>query len=413
MGWLATAAQTLASTLLALLVLLLLCHIATTTRTHQLPRASCSSTRPSKVTTHAGVTDSLTGRASGASTHGRQGRHGVMTAARHDDGGGGGGGRGGAAAGGLFDGAGGDSGSSGDSGSGCGGSGSGSGSDSSVAGILAGIKVYVRHFPRTTAGHFVKRQLAVACASSGVPLHQLHHRTGLERAHQAQAVSSSCSLPKPQRQQRCDRLPDEMELLCWHNTGIHPYYPQEVRRHCGCAVGGRGATSAPGTSRQSHHRRSGQPGGQRQRPESCIDSSSSAPHLDSGTIATVAVGVQPQRRHLAPTPGTCLVGGIRRPGQRATRLLLRVSAGGRDRQVQHAGAGRYREVQRCCGCGLWGEQEGVLLVRLVPVQDVCRVPTPDVARLPAAGRRGRSPIQAVRLSSHVCCCQWWAGDCSW
>jgi hypothetical protein len=28
-----------------------------------------------------------------------------------------------------------------------------------------------------------------------------------------------------------------------------------------------------------------------------------------------------------------------------------VSAGGSDRQVQHAGAGRYREVQRCVRCG--------------------------------------------------------------
>jgi hypothetical protein len=87
---------------------------------------------------------------------------------------------------------------------------------------LAGIKGYVQHLPRTTAGDFVKRQLAAACASSGVPLRQLHRRTGLsrevltgERAHQAQAVSSLCSLLKPQRQQRCDRLPAEMEILCW------------------------------------------------------------------------------------------------------------------------------------------------------------------------------------------------------
>jgi hypothetical protein len=87
---------------------------------------------------------------------------------------------------------------------------------------LAGIKGYVQHLPRTTAGDFVKRQLAAACASSGVPLRQLHLRTGLsrevltgERAYQTQAVSSLCSLPKPQRQQRCDRRPAEMELLCW------------------------------------------------------------------------------------------------------------------------------------------------------------------------------------------------------
>jgi hypothetical protein len=50
---------------------------------------------------------------------------------------------------------------------------------------------------------------------------------------------------------------------------------------------------------------------------------------------------------------------------------------------------------------LWGEQEGVLPIRVVPVQDVCRASTPDVARLPAAVRRGRPPIQAVRLGSRV------------
>ena len=113
-----------------------------------------------------------------------------------------------------------------------------------------------------------------------------------------------------------------------------------------------------------------------------------------------------------PTPGTWLV----HVGLVSVRqgLLLRVSAGGRTRQVQHAGGGRYREVQRCvrCGCGIWGEQESVLPVRLVPVQDVSRAPTPDVARLPAAGRHGRPPDPSSTSWVAGVWYQWWAGDCS-
>ncbi len=51
--------------------------------------------------------------------------------------------------------------------------------------------------------------------------------------------------------------------------------------------------------------------------------------------------------------------------------------------------------------GFWDEQEGVSPVRLVTVQDVFRAPTPDVIRLPAAGRSGRPQTQAARLGSRV------------
>jgi hypothetical protein len=124
------------------------------------------------------------------------------------------------------DGGDGGSGSGGDGGDGC----------SNDRAIVAAVKGYVQHLPRTINGNFVKRHFAAACASSSVPLIALHERTGLsrevlrrERDHQTSTGSSWCSLRKPHRQQRSDRLPAAMERMCWEL--LHDFCkPDNLRR---------------------------------------------------------------------------------------------------------------------------------------------------------------------------------------
>ena len=124
------------------------------------------------------------------------------------------------------DGGDGGSGSGGDGGDGC----------SNDRAIVAAVKGYVQHLPRTINGNFVKRHFAAACASSSVPLIALHERTGLsrevlrrERDHQTSTGSSWCSLRKPHREQRSDRLPAAMERMCWEL--LHDFCkPDNLRR---------------------------------------------------------------------------------------------------------------------------------------------------------------------------------------
>jgi hypothetical protein len=124
------------------------------------------------------------------------------------------------------DGGDGGSGSGGDGGDGC----------SNDRAIVAAVKGYVQHLPRTINGNFVKRHFAAACASSSVPLIALHERTGLsrevlrrERDHQTSTGSLWCSLRKPHREQRSDRLPAAMERMCWEL--LHDFCkPDNLRR---------------------------------------------------------------------------------------------------------------------------------------------------------------------------------------